>query len=109
MQSLQHIEDQFASHQDTHRLAKQLSILARQITLLQDNENASAERSVVGEQWSSKWQQQLEGQALTPEELHRALSVAPYRQDEQIDGEKLIAAFRHSLTNNANILRMGRS
>lgn len=98
LQSLQNIEDDFNADGDNHRLAKRLSMLARQITLLQQNEHASEQRALIGDAWTDTWQARLVGDAITQDELHRALNVAPYREQEDINGEKLIAAFKQSIS-----------
>lgn len=102
LQSLQTIEDQFKADGDKHRLARQISVLARQVTLLQYQDDSSEQRALIGDGWTGIWQQRFAGEMMSNDELHRALNIAPYREQEEIDGEKLIAAFRQSVTSVAS-------
>ena len=103
LKSLDNIEQQYLNDRDGHKLAQRLSVLARQITLLDapgergSGDNSEATHSLVGAQWSKTWSGRLGENTLSPEALHRALSVAPYRRNESFDGEALLRAFRDSV------------
>ncbi|MGR8950111.1 MAG: DUF4381 domain-containing protein [Gammaproteobacteria bacterium] len=91
------IEQQYAEHNDAHVLAKELSVLTRQIALLEAGPG-SKPAATMGTAWAEFWRRQLQHSALSVDELNHALNVAPYKRDEKIDGEKIITAIRQSLS-----------
>ena len=90
------IEKNFHSHKDDHLLARELSVFTRQLALLNDTRDISF-AATTGPQWVDYWDEEFRTASLSAEELKQALTVAPYRQHESIDGQKLIDAVRAAI------------
>lgn len=94
--ALTNIEQRYQSHRDDHQLARELSVWARQFAQLQAAGKASPNSS-IGSDWVEYWQGHVADTALSKEELHHALTVAPYRRNENIDAQKLTAGLRAAI------------
>jgi hypothetical protein len=85
------IEIRFREHSDTHRLAQELSRLARRTALALDPERAGA--ADTGSAWNDRLDE-LNETGETDELIKTALARAPYRPAESLDGDALLTAFR---------------
>jgi len=85
------IEIDYREHRDNHRLARDLSKLARRTALALEPERVSA--AETGSDWSNRLDE-LNKTGETSELIKTALSRAPYRPAESFDGEALLNAFR---------------
>ena len=90
------IEQNFHAHNDPHQLARELSIFTRQIALLTDT-GETPFAAATGSAWVDYWAAELRSSELNAEELKHALTIAPYRRAENIDGQKIINAVREAL------------
>ncbi len=99
------IETRYREHVDTHRLARELSRLARRTSLALDPTRGSAAAT------GAEWRGHLDGlNALgsTDEIIKTALTRAPYRPDEALDGDALLAAFRPWLASLRTVRRLSK-
>ena len=94
--ALASIEQRYQSHRDDHQLARELSVWARQFALLQKTANTRGSNS-IGTDWVEYWQQRIAASDLSQQELHNALTVAPYRPGESFDAQKLTAGLRQAI------------
>lgn len=85
------IETRYGEHRDTHRLAQELSRLARRAALATDPSRIGA--AETGAAWRERLDD-LSETGSTAEVIKTALERAPYRPAESIDGEALLQAFR---------------
>ena len=90
------IEQRYQSHRDDHRLARELSVWARQFALLQAPANAGGNNS-IGADWVQYWQQRISASDISQQELSNALTVAPYRPGESFNAQKLTAGLRQAI------------
>ncbi len=91
LSELKDIELRFSEHRDTHRLAQELSRLARRAALATDPSRAGAAET------GAAWRERLDALSTTgstDEVIKTALERAPYRPAESIDGDALLQAFR---------------
>ncbi|MEM7466469.1 MAG: DUF4381 domain-containing protein [Pseudomonadota bacterium] len=88
----------FANHNNHHTFAKDLSMLARQVALLHGSPKRD-EAGAVGQSWLDYWQQRIPETEIDPEELAKALTIAPYRSGETLNVEKILAAFKAASSN----------
>ena len=96
--ALSTIEQNYQQHGDDHRLARELSILARQLALLENKEPPLAQHG-IGKEWADYWQRKIGDDDVTADEIREALTVAPYRRESNLDGTKLIAGMRRAIKN----------
>lgn len=91
LSELSAIESRFREHRDTHRLAQDLSRLARRTALATDpTRDAAAD---TGAAWGQRLDE-LSKNGVTDPLIKTALVRAPYRPAESIDGDALLQAFR---------------
>ena len=90
------IEQNFLTHNDPHRLARELSMFTRQLALLTGTREITF-AATTGSAWVDYWADEFSSSGLSAEELKRALTIAPYRRAEGIDGQKIINAVREAI------------
>lgn len=91
MRELAAIESRYREHADTHRLARDLSQLARRTALAVAPDQTTV--AATGEAWSECLDAMNES-GTTDELIKTALTRAPYRPGEDFDGDAVLAAFR---------------
>ncbi|HCU89709.1 MAG TPA: hypothetical protein DGR97_07190 [Gammaproteobacteria bacterium] len=91
LNELQNIESSYNEHRDTHRLAQELSRLARRAALATDPSRTAA--AETGAAWSARLNT-LSKSGDTAETLKSALERAPYRREESINADTALRAFR---------------
>ena len=96
LNELASIEISYREHRDNHRLARELSKLARRTALALEPERASA--AETGSDWSARLDE-LNKTGETSELIKTTLARAPYRPAESFDGDALLNAFRPWLAN----------
>jgi hypothetical protein len=93
---LHEIETRYREHRDTHRLARELSRLARRMAIAIDGPMPGV--ATTGPAWAETLDR-LSKSGSTDARIKHALAIAPYRRAEDIDGEAVLAAFRPWLIN----------
>jgi len=88
---LTRIESNYHAHGDTHRLTRELSRLARRMALALDPTRAGA--AATGVNWLDHLDR-LHRDRTSDDLIKTALTVAPYRPIEMVDGDALLVAFR---------------
>ncbi len=88
---LKNIESSYNEHRDTHRLAQELSRLARRAALATDPSRTGA--AETGAAWSARLNS-LSKSRDTAEAIKSVLERAPYRREESIDADAVLKAFR---------------
>jgi len=96
LSELSAIELRYREHRDNHRLAQELSRLARRAALATDPTRIGA--AETGAAWGERLDE-LSVTGSTDERIKTALIRAPYRPGEPIDGDALLQAFRLWLAN----------
>lgn len=91
LSELNNIELSYNEHRDTHRLAKELSRLARRAALAIDPSRTGA--AETGAAWSARLNS-LSKSGGTAEAIKSVLERAPYRREESIDADAVLKAFR---------------
>jgi hypothetical protein len=91
LNELSAIEHRYREHSDTHRLAGELSRLTRRTSLALDPERNSA--AATGAEWSTHLDEMSES-GVADDLIKAALLRAPYRPEETLEGDRLLAAFR---------------
>ena len=91
LSELESIEISYRDHRDNHRLARELSKLARRTALALEPGRASA--AETGSDWSNRLDE-LNKTGEAGELIKTTLARAPYRPSESFDGDALLKAFR---------------
>lgn len=84
----------FATHQDRHRLAGELSTLSRQVALQLFGTGESA--SLTGPEWLARLDTSTDNQFFSAG-AGRILTAAPYDRTSTFDSDALLAGFEHWL------------